>query len=544
MSGQKVQSARRSSGLAVRDVLMVSREYDMLAGAGGVKDVCRQLAEALVRHADCRVRVVLPRYGFIDPTGLGFSKVVFGANRSSFAVDMHYPDRERREQVSVWHNRLQGVDVYLIEASRFAEKKGVYTYTADDETQEPWQRCGMGHYDYFAMNILLQKATLDLLILLNDQPDIIHCHDGHAATLPALMRELPGYRHFFVDTGALVTIHNAGRGYHQEIADLTFCQAVTGLPSSVIGDSLLGNCFDPFVSAAGRAVMNTVSENYARELQQTSEDARTGWLGHELLKRGVKIFGITNGINPEDYNPEEPDILGLAAGFSPAKGDLAGKAVCKNDLLALCSRDGHWPGVTRHGYLAKTPELPLLSFIGRLTPQKGVDLLLQAIPLLLAEKKEETFQLVLLGSGEPELEQQLEILATRASFAGRICFLNGYDPGLANRVYAGGDFFLIPSLYEPCGLTDYMAQLMGNLPVVHHVGGLVKVVDGETGFAYTQHGAKPLAQTMQRAVSLYFNHPERLLAMQKEAVLRIHKTSSWKQVIRKYCKLYTTACRV
>jgi starch synthase len=510
-----VKRPRRSTVKNIKRILMVSREYEGLAGAGGVKDVCRQLAEALVRHADCDVRAVLPCYGFMDA--------------------------ERREAVSLWIKKIQGVTVYLLASPRFAEKKGVYTYTAEEEANKSWQQSGTGHFDYFAMNALLQKATLDTMILLDFQPDIIHCHDGHAALLPAMMWENAGYRHFFCQTGAVVTIHNAGLGYHQEVADLDFAKAVTGLPESVIQSGLLNNCFDPFVAAAGYARMNTVSENYARELQETDKDSRTGGLGHELVKKGVELIGITNGINAEDFNPVNGKELGLAADFFPEQGELAGKRLCKNDILVSCRKNNAWSRVEQYGCLSDRPKSALFTFIGRLTAQKGVDVLLRAVSLLTVTVPDVDFQLLVLGNGDRELEEELRDLTQDENFSGRICFLQGYDPELAVKIYAGGDFFLIPSLYEPCGLTDYIAQLFGNLPVVHHVGGLVKVLDRETGFAYQEHTPDALAETMRQALSLYRDDPAQLIVMQKAAVRRILTHHSWRHVMEDYLALYQQA---
>ncbi len=529
-------------------ILMVSREYDGLAGAGGVKDVCRQLAESLVRDGDCRVSVVLPRYGFMDVRDLGFSFLslnpVSGAGSpvlpgDNFEVDMNYIEAERRESVAVLHRKIKGVDVYLLESERFGRKLGVYTYTAEEEARDPWQQRGTGHYDYFAMNILLQKAALALMILLDERPDVIHCHDGHAATLAPMMRELEGHRHYFNNSGAVVTIHNAGRGYHQEVADIAFARAITGLPRRVVDRALLDNSFDPFVAAADYAEINTVSEQYARELRETDEDARTGWLGHRLASRGVRLVGITNGIVPDDYDPVRADQLGLAAPFSPQSGDLDGKEVCKQKILELVASPGAIPTVTTHGGLVSDPRLPLLTFIGRMSPQKGVDVLIGAIRRLLAETV--AFQLLVLGSGDHELEREMIALTRLGEAGGNLCFFQGYDPRLALKVYAAGDFFLIPSQYEPCGLTDYIAQLMGNLPIVHHVGGLVKVIDGETGFAYHRHRPDDLARTVGRALSLYEKKPARLREMQRAAVLRIYQHHTWKQVMKSYLKLYRLA---
>ncbi len=532
---------------------LVSREYAGLAGAGGVKDVCRQLAECLAAHAGARVRVVLPRYGFMDPEGLGFQPLALpdgipdpggqrlrpASGQDCFEIDMDYALRERREVVSFWQRHENGVTLLLVEAGRFREKLGVYTYTAEEEKQHDWQHRGSGHFDYFAMNILLQKAALDLMIRLDERPDVIHAQDGHAATLAAMARENPGWRQYFRHSGLVVTIHNAGRGYHQEVADLAFARAVTGLPMRLIQGSLLDGAFDPFLAASRYAVLNTVSENYARELQETDDDSRTGWLGHALRTRGVLLAGITNGIVPEDYDPQRPEPLGLAAAFDPRHGDLAGKARCKEALLATLVPDAQHERVRQHGHYALPAGAPLCTFIGRLTSQKGVDVLLSALPLVLEHNPDTGF--LLLGSGDKAYEDELARLTALPALAGRLCFLAGYDERLALQVYAAGDFFLVPSLYEPCGLTDFIAQLLGNLPVVRHVGGLVKVHDGVNGFAYEEHTAAALSDTVDHALRIWRDDPATITRMRQEAVRRIDEHHSWRQVMRSYLDLYHQA---
>lgn len=533
-----------------RSVWMVSREYEGIAGAGGVKDVCRQLAETLVSHGGCAVSVVLPRYGFVDAALLGFHLAEagnragrIGARRYThlFEVDMDYSGEERRETVAVWQGELNGVRLFLVEADRYASKRGVYTYTEEDEQEVLWQHRGRGHFDYFAMNVLLQKAALDLMMYLDERPDVIHCHDGHAAILPAMMKENSGYRPYFSRTGAVVTIHNAGLGYHQEVEDLNFGHAITGLPRRVINDSILGSGFDPFMAASGYAVLNTVSENYALELQHSPEDSRTGWLGHTLRARGIAIAGITNGIDPKSFEPSEPQALHLSHGFDIRKRDLEGKRACKRAMLAQLGNIKVWQQVRQFGVLSGSPDAPLFTFVGRLTSQKGVDIVLESLLRLL--QQEEDLHMLLFGSGAAELERQLELLAESEHGWGKICFLKGYDPVLANQVYAAGDFFLIPSRYEPCGLTDYIAQLLGNLPIVHRVGGLVKVIDGETGFSYTGNSAGALAETMRRAMTVYQSGQEAMERMQVAAVERIDSLHTWQVVMDAYMDLYRQAMR-
>lgn len=519
----------------IKNIWFVSREYDGLAGAGGVKDVCRQLAEALGKVA--KVSVILPCYGFLSPKLLGF-KV-----KASLPVTMNYAGLDRQEKVVIWGKKSQGrgrgeVTIYLVDSPRFREKKGVYTYTAAEELVDPFKRAGQGHDDYFAMNILLQKSALCYLLHRHERPDIIHCHDGHTALIPALVREMDGFRHYFRHTGFVVTIHNAGVGYHQEVGDLPYAQAITGLPRSFINKNLLNGDFDPFIAASRHCLMNTVSENYARELRETDEDELTGWLGHFLLSRGIKIRGITNGINPADFDTREAEKLGLAAPFSVAQGDLEGKKICRRQLENALAQKA-FSGILQHGHLIPGTGQPLLTVIGRFSGQKGMDILVEALHLLLPAAK--NFQALILGSGEKRIAQALISLTREKAYEGRVCVLEGYDPHLAHQVYAAGDFFVIPSQYEPCGLTDYIAQLFGNLPIVHHIGGLVKVVDNQTGFAYQKHTAAALMAAIKRALIVYHTKPEQIAAMQKKAVQTIAKQYTWDKIMRHYLELYQEA---
>jgi len=517
----------------IRKILILTREYDGLAGAGGVKDFTAQLAEALARKGSRQVTVMLPCYGFMEPEKLGFT-----LSDLTLDVAMNYVGKERRESVRFWESLRDGVRLVLVAAERYAEKGGIYTYTGAEAVVNPSLHQGQAHYDYFAMNLLLQKAAIARLIRLGERPDIIHCQDGHTAILPALIRESEGYRHYFQQTGCLVTIHNAGLGYHQEVADLAFAERLTGLPTRVILANQLHGQFDPFLAAAPYSILNTVSENYARELQKTADDELTGGLGHELLRRGVVLEGVTNGINPDHYDPSQPKKLGLAAPFSPERGSWGGKAKCRAALVAELAA-GNLVGAKQTGYLESHPRQPLFTFIGRFSEQKGVDKLIGALETLLPLDKK--VHMLIMGSGGQEIEEELVRLAEQEEYRGRICLLRGYDEQLAMRVYAAGDFFVIPSRYEPCGLTDFIAQLFGNLPVVHHIGGLVKVVDGVTGLAYREHNSAALLGAMLKAMELFRNEPERLRQMREAAVAHIRLHFSWDIVVERYLALYRRA---
>ncbi len=532
----------KNNSRAVKNIWLLTREYGDLAGAGGVKDVAAQLSRSLARWTGRRVSVVLPLYGFIEPEFHGFEKLAdpfSPAEDLQFEVEMNYVGEERKEALQVWSSRLERVTIYLLESPRFHEKGDVYTYSFEDQEGDPNKRQGEGHLDYFAMNLLLQKGALQLILLLQEKPDIIHCHDGHTAVLPALIHEIPWLNSYFRATGFMVTVHNAGKGYHQEVADLPFAHAITGLPWPVIMKSRLNGSFDPLIAAGHYAVVNTVSENYARELQETTDDQLTGWFGHQLLDMGVKLEGVTNGIDPADFDVARGVELGLGFSFDPMDDQsMEGKRQIKNHLLHDLSRKGGIEAAEQYGWLEKGVDCPLFTFIGRLSEQKGVDILLAAIQLMV--KRQSDFQVIVLGSGGVEIEEELIDITENKWGRGRVCFLCGYSPTLANRIYAAGDFFIIPSRYEPCGLTDFIAQLFGNLPLVHHVGGLVKVRDGETGFTYVDNSPFALAETMKRTIDAYAQ-PELVRTMQKQAVQRIEEKHTWKVVMQHYITLYKKA---
>lgn len=527
----------------IKKIWMLSREYGELAGAGGVKDVVCQLAEALARWNGRSIHVVLPLYGFINAREHGFKPLpdpfCHGRNLR-LQIEMNQPDKFVVEEVRYYFLTLNRVHLYFVDAERYRQKTDVYTYSEIDENRVPWQRKATGHHDFFAMNLLLQKAAIELMIVLGEKPDVIHCHDGHTATLPALIRENAGYKSYFRETGCLVTIHNAGYGYHQEVFDIPYAVSITALPQHVVDNNQLDRKFDPLLVAGSYAIVNTVSENYARELQETDNDRLTGGLGHELLQREVILEGITNGIEPNLFT-----AAAIAGGdrsmlFDPGNGedDLAGKIRCKEVLFDQLRQGGFLQGIRCHGSLQKNVPNPLFTFIGRLSEQKGVDILLEVFEVL--QVKHPEIQLLVLGTGGSEIDTRLQHLTQTDRLRGRMCYLQGYNPEMANRVFAAGDFFVVPSRYEPCGLTDFIAQLYGNIPVVHHVGGLVKVIDGVTGLAYQGDSPDDLLTSLQRALDVYRN-PELKRKIQFQAVKEIERNYTWSKIMQKYLELYRKA---
>ncbi|MFT5697240.1 MAG: starch synthase [Desulforhopalus sp.] len=523
----------------VKNIWMLSREYGSLAGAGGVKDVVHQLSKSLARWSGRSVHVVLPLYGFMSAGSMGFRAVedpLLPGQKLQLAIDMSLPGEQVLESVSFYSNRLERVNVYLVDAVRFSDKKSVYTYTKEEESGKSWQKASVGHHDYFAMNVLLQKSALEFMIALNEKPDVIHCHDGHTALTSALIHETPGYRSYFRGTGCLTTIHNAGYGYHQEVADIPYAHSITGLSEETLARNQLEDKFDPLLVAGAFGLVNTVSENYAAELQKSQNDQMTGWLGHEFGNRGILLEGITNGIDPEEFSALDEKIPENCR-FNPGslKDDLRGKRLFKENFVEEVTNFCSFDGVEQFGFLRSMADAPLYTFIGRLSGQKGVDLLLEVLPVFLVQNNAVT--VVVLGSGEGELESGLMDLAQEERFSGRVCYLKGFSSELAEKVYCAGDYFIIPSRFEPCGLTDFIAQLYGNIPIAHHVGGLVKVVDGVTGLAYKGNDPGDLLGALERALALE-GEPSRKRQIQINAVETIEKRYTWSKVMHSYMDLY------
>ena len=536
----------RLAGTLKRGVWHVSREYDGIAEAGGLKDVVAGLSAALAAEG-IPTAVVLPRYGFIDLKGLEAERtgIRFGLPMPADAGGE--PADAGVERVEVHRCRRQGVDIYLLDSPRTRSKRAIYTYTAEEEREDPERRKGTGHRDANYLNLLLQRGALELARAVGP-PDVFHCHDGHSAFLPAILKVCSPYRKELKGCRALITIHNAGRGYHQEIYDPDLAAALTGLPGEVLYAGMAGGAVDPFLVGAAYAPINTVSEGYAEEINSGRLEELTGGLGAAFAARGIHLLGITNGIAPQAFDPRYPEHSGLPFAFDPARGELSGKRSCRERFVGLLAggaeaRSGGKPGAPELdglevvGSLDGTADRPLYTFVGRLTGQKGVDILAGAGDRFLAGGAD--VQFLILGQGEKAIEEYLLEITRRPQAGGKLCLLIGYNGRAAKYVYGCGDFFLVPSQYEPCGLTDLFAQMMGNLPIVHAVGGLIKVLPGVTGYSYEEHSVEALVAAIAETISDYKDNPERLERLRRRAFAEVFEHYTWEKVLRDgYLPLY------
>jgi starch synthase len=298
----------------------------------------------------------------------------------------------------------------------------------------------------------------------------------------------------------------------------------------VLEKGVLNGAVDPILLAGSYAFLVTVSEQYAREMLAERNQEMSGGLGRALRERGIPLGGITNGVDPGPWDPRTPDKAGLPHAFNPLTGDMEGKRSCRAELAARLG--------TRLS--SESVETPLYAFVGRLTEQKGIDVLFHALQQLLPAARDRWF--VVLGEGQKEKEAMLSWLASEASSRGRLVFIQRYDPRLASLIYAASDFFLVPSTYEPCGLTDFIAQLMGSIPIVHRVGGLVKVRDGETGFSYDDQTGPALAAVVEKSTEMFHESAHVLEQVRRTAFGEIFSTHTWDRVLAQgYDPLYEKA---
>jgi starch synthase len=538
-----------------RSVFHVARECAKITAGGGVGDVVLELA-LKCRREGIESSVILPRYGKmkLEPIRL----------RDPYAVDipMRYTARaDRYERVEISLNAFdvggQRLEVWLVDADRFRGKSHPYTYQREEEAafhklapganifcgaeKPPFREGekieGVGHFDYFAMNTLFQKAGLEIL-RRHGAGGVAHCHDAHAAALPLLAKNAGLANWRFVTTA-----HNCGDVYRQRCADQPYVAAVLGAPLTQVQRCTVDGAFDPFAAALHGDALNTVSEGYAWEVEMAH---RTSAAGDEdlrgfssfLAREGKRLVGITNGIDPSLKGPEA-----LAVSIRPSNmgSRFEWKAGFKRAFLQrVAIPSEQWPGVGAPiGSLARfSPEDCLFTFVGRLTSQKAPDVLIRAT--------EEVFDadrsagLCVLGdSDEAAIREKLRGLAAR--YPGRVVIFTGFSEALSSEIYAAGDFFLIPSRFEPCGLIDYIAQLNGNIPIANQVGGLSKIIDGVTGLGYLalddRHNLRGLVSAMRAALVLFLDSA-RLAEMRVAANAHVRANHTWEMVFPRYLSLY------
>jgi starch synthase len=473
-------------------ILFVTPELAPWSKAGGLGDAAAALGKALGALGH-EVRAVTPLYGSVpDRERMGVLieslKVGVGGDPRKAAC------RVRSLTVS------PKFEAWFIEHEDFYGAREVYPAREDAGERAA----------FYA------RAALDACLTTSWIPDVIHCHDWTAGLVPALLNTtlktspLGGAR-------SVLTIHNL---QHQGLQPRRL-MAYVGLPEHLWHPQELEclggvNFLKAGILHAGQVI--TVSPTYAREILTP---AYGYGLDDVVRRRAGALRGILNGVDRDEWNPATD--AHLAARFTAAQP--AGKAECKSALL-------------RELGLPASPELPVVGVVSRLWDQKGLDLAVGVLPRLLREGK---LRFVLLGSGDPALEQEYRRLAT--DFPDLCAVRIGYDHGLSHRIEAGADFFLMPSRFEPCGLNQMYSMAYGTLPIVRATGGLADTVEGwdgrtsGTGIVF-EHADQPAIEwAMRRALELYAQ-PKALKALRKNAMLT---DFSWSRSAEEHVRCYLSA---
>ena len=505
------------------NIWQVVREYAGIAEAGGVKNVACSLAEGLVK-AKQKVTVFMPFYACTDTSKLSdFSKIPF--------IFSSIPCGENIYEISYMQGFTNGVRLILVSNPIFTQKQAVYTYTKQEEMQNPQNKRGNGHNDVNIMNVVFQKAVIAFAQQSGEVPDIMQCQDAHTALVPAFAKASPKLSEIFKNTKFFVTIHNAGVGYHQQFSSIKEAYQLTGLPMPMLFAGLVNEQIEPFLIAAFYARLFTVSPWYAKEITDPN-DVYSGDLAKYFVSKNIQIFGITNGIDAFKYSPANPKVSLLPFAFNPSLGDLNGKYQCREWLLNRLEKNAVFdvPELSRFGYIDAKPQNVYFSSHGRIVSQKGIEILGNAAQIVLEKNKNACF--IVLGQGEARLENMQKELAEK--YAGRYVYIHGYERMYARLCVAAGDFLLMPSFFEPCGLEDFIAQIYGTVPVAHAVGGLNKIEEGKTGFLYSPNTPEILANKIIELSEKMQANPHCLNEMINYASCYVEKNYTWDSVIKQY----------
>lgn len=503
----------------------VSREYAGIAEAGGVKNVVCSLSEGL-RRQGLEISVFLPFYGCTVYSSIENFQTLNGKSVSINVSGQDY-------SVSFATGSVDGIHFIFIVSPIFETKLGVYTYTELEERKDPSHRHGEGHVDAPVMEMLFQKAVLEYGLLYPEEiPEVIHCHDATCAFLPSFARELPSYQEAFKDTRFMTTIHNAGPYYHHEITDLQRAKNLTGLPEEVLIKGSWNGSVEPYFLSGFYSLLTTVSPWYAEELMDPSSDNTAG-LSEAFSSSGMKVYGITNGIDLNRYNPEDIRVSGLSFPYSPLKGDFDGKETIQRELVNMYKKSndrsvdtpGIPPDITPHGYI--THGSVFFSFHGRLAYQKGVDIIINAIPAVLEAFPSARF--IVGGQGSSDIENAL--IKSTEQFPGKVLYLKGYEKSTARQIVAASDFLILPSHFEPCGLEDLIGSIYGTIPVAHETGGLKKIIDGKTGFLFSENTPEVLSELLVRLAGQYVENNQSFKEIRIKGARMVHEQYNWNSII-------------
>jgi starch synthase len=469
-------------------ILFAASEAAPLVKVGGLGDVAGSLPRAL-RALGHDVRVVIPGYGAIDWKGIR------PARRASIPV----PYRNGQQVAEIWQTEASGVPVYLVTGPPIPRDSRVYAASIEEEARE---------FVFFALSALWSTRELDW------RPDVFHANDWHAGAAVYWLASSGRSDRFFESIASVFTIHNlpySGLGSRPALVEY-------GLDSAAGASAVPAWARDsPLALALAAAdMLSTVSPTYAREILTPVYGEGLDAL---LRTREMSLVGILNGIDTEAWNPSTDAAL-------PSRYDPDSLERRRENRAALRSETG----------LDSSDAAPLLGAVARLDRQKGFEIATEPVRGWLSQGG----QFVLLGTGDPAIERRMEALAQ--AFPGRARAVLRFDPALARRIYGGSDALLIPSRYEPCGLTQMIGMRYGTVPIARKTGGLADTIrdaaepDGN-GILFDDFAPEALWGALNRALSVY-SQPARWTEIQRRGMT---SDFSWDRSALRYVELYGTA---
>ena len=470
-------------------ILFVAAEGAPFSKTGGLGDVIGALPKSLVK-AGHEVAVILPYYDMVEAK--------FG-NQIEDVLHFEVSVGWRRQYCGIKKTVLNGVTFYFIDNQYYFFRGHVY-----------------GDFDDGERFAFFQLAAIEAMERIDFIPDLLHVHDYHTAMIPFLLKEKYRWIQAYQGIKTVLTIHNLefqGQFSEGMLGDLFG----VGFERYADGTLRWNNCLNWMKAGILYADrVSTVSPSYAHEIMTSQFGCN---LDQILRMESGKVSGIVNGIDADLYNPQTDALLD----YHFNQEDLSGKAQNKAKLQ---ERVG----------LPVRADVPLVGIVSRLTRQKGFDVVVESLHHIL----QEDVQIVLLGTGDPAFEGAFSWFAQ--IYPDKLSANITFDVKLAQEIYAACDLFLMPSRFEPCGLSQMMAMRYGTLPLVHEVGGLrdtVKAfnpIEGSgTGFSFDNLSPYWLNWTFQTALDLYRNHPDVWRNLQKQAM---ECDFSWDTACKSYLDLY------
>ncbi len=467
------------------DILFAASEAAPFVKIGGLGDVIGALPFALTKLG-VKARVILPLYGSI-PDKL--------RNNLTYLKYIYVEHAWRKNYCGIFTTEKDGVTYYFLDNEMYFSRNAVY-----------------GEYDDGERFSFFSKAILDVLEALDYYPDIIHANDWHTAMVPVYLHAIYRHRPAYAKIRTVLSIHNIE---FQGKYDPYLLGGIFGLSTETTPILMYDGCLNLLKGGIECAdAITTVSETYAEEILYPYHSFKLDGI---LRPRRYKLHGIVNGIDTELFDPKTDTKI--AKNYSVTA--YAGKK--ENKRALQCTLD------------LPQSDAPMFVMVTRLTTQKGLDLLIEVIDEVLKED----LQLVILGTGYREYEEFL--LRSAQKHSNKMRAIIAFSAKTAQELYAGGDFFLMPSKSEPCGLSQLIAMRYGAVPVVHTVGGLKDTVEAfnpetgtGTGINFQSYHAQDMLDAILRATAIY-KVPSLYRKLRRNAM---KKDSSWQSSAEKYVSLY------